>query len=271
MKLSLPLLSSVIAAFLAFGGCSSSKDSAATGKQCEPGKDYHCQCVNKDEGTHTCNEDGQSFTECLPCYGDQVISDDDVYVTTDDDGSNYEQPDDAGTLDATVSAGCGNGIAETGEQCDDKNLKDSDGCSKECKVEGKITGTNSCPGLSVHVWNDPVTFEATTTGFPNRHTISPSCTGYSGSSGLDRTFAVTAHKTGTLTLTVSNLPFEALLYYSTKACSDTNPMSYDACAYGGSKTSHSLSFSVTSGTSYVVVVDAGSAKQGAFTASFEIK
>jgi cysteine-rich repeat protein len=34
-----------------------------------------------------------------------------------------------------VQAGCGNGIVETGEDCDDGNLRDGDGCSKNCKSE----------------------------------------------------------------------------------------------------------------------------------------
>ncbi len=37
---------------------------------------------------------------------------------------------------ATVEQMCGNGAVEVGEQCDDGNLIDGDGCSSECKLEG---------------------------------------------------------------------------------------------------------------------------------------
>jgi cysteine-rich repeat protein len=37
------------------------------------------------------------------------------------------------------TATCGNGNLETGEECDDGNLIDSDGCSKACKIEGGFT------------------------------------------------------------------------------------------------------------------------------------
>ena len=30
---------------------------------------------------------------------------------------------------------CGNGIFEGNEQCDDRNTRDGDGCSAECRVE----------------------------------------------------------------------------------------------------------------------------------------
>ena len=47
-------------------------------------------------------------------------------------------------------AGCGNGIYEPslGEECDDNNTVDGDGCSKSCKCEsGKPKGDGTClPG-----------------------------------------------------------------------------------------------------------------------------
>jgi len=37
------------------------------------------------------------------------------------------------------STSCGNGNVETGEDCDDGNNKDGDGCSKDCKIEAGFT------------------------------------------------------------------------------------------------------------------------------------
>jgi cysteine-rich repeat protein len=43
---------------------------------------------------------------------------------------------------------CGNGVIEMGEQCDDGNTNDGDGCSSHCQVE--------CMGLGLYL--DPMTF-----------------------------------------------------------------------------------------------------------------
>lgn len=258
-------------ALVAFGGCTSTKDNAASDRICEPGKEYHCQCVNKDEGTHVCADDGKSFEACLPCYGDEVIGDDDPPYVYDYDAAT-EYPDDTGVSEAGADAGasCGNGVVETGEQCDDKNLKANDGCSTTCTVEGKAGGV-ACPGLPVHVWSTAVTFDSTTVGYPNTHEISPTCKTGTGYGAGDRSFAVTAHKSGTLTVTTSKGTFPPLVYYSTKACSETKPMAYDACAYDAAKMDQTLSFAVSAGATYLVVVDTSFAKQGTFTISFEIK
>lgn len=39
---------------------------------------------------------------------------------------------------------CGNGVQETGEDCDDGNLVDSDGCSSTCQTESAICGDSVC-------------------------------------------------------------------------------------------------------------------------------
>ena len=36
---------------------------------CTPHANVYCRCVDREEGTKRCNEDGQSFQECLPCDG----------------------------------------------------------------------------------------------------------------------------------------------------------------------------------------------------------
>ena len=48
-------------------------------------------------------------------------------------------------------ASCGNGITEAGEDCDDKNLDDTDGCRSDCKftckVDGDCSDKNLCNGV----------------------------------------------------------------------------------------------------------------------------
>lgn len=53
---------------------------------------------------------------------------------------------------AIGAAGCGNGIFETGEVCDDGNTTAGDGCSPTCQVE--IAGTITPPGGSVNLTVD---------------------------------------------------------------------------------------------------------------------
>ena len=43
--------------------------------------------------------------------------------------------------------GCGNGILDPGEECDDDNLDDCDGCSSSCKVEACGNGVKECNEL----------------------------------------------------------------------------------------------------------------------------
>lgn len=43
---------------------------------------------------------------------------------------------------------CGNGVVEPGEECDDGNLIDHDGCSSACKKEPLCTSCNPIPGLN---------------------------------------------------------------------------------------------------------------------------
>lgn len=52
----------------------------------------------------------------------------------DDDGGNQNQVD-AQVVDAQVFR-CGNGVLEPGEECDDSNRIDGDGCSYDCMFEG---------------------------------------------------------------------------------------------------------------------------------------
>ena len=37
---------------------------------------------------------------------------------------------------STVAPGCGNGVIEPGETCDDGNTTSGDGCSATCQIEG---------------------------------------------------------------------------------------------------------------------------------------
>jgi len=60
------------------------------------------------------------------------------------------------TASCNKNASCGNGIKETGEQCDDGNTANGDGCSASCKIEvtvvcgeGKAEGAEACDGTDL--------------------------------------------------------------------------------------------------------------------------
>ncbi len=57
------------------------------------------------------------------------------YVSVEDNGNNTEIPAYVLQLD-TIGIGCGNGIQEAGETCDDGNAVNGDGCSAQCAFEG---------------------------------------------------------------------------------------------------------------------------------------
>ena len=82
--------------------------------------------------------------------------------------------DDTGTTGCTYScpdAGCGNNILELGEECDDGNNTDGDGCSAGCQVEsedldgdGVADETDACPNSDL---SPAVTIESCDSEVPN--------------------------------------------------------------------------------------------------------
>ena len=125
--------------------CASSS-SGKTERLCTPGNYVFCRCANRQEGSKLCKDDGQSFEKCDPCDA----------LGLGEDPNPGPPPDD---FDASSPLpGCGNGIAEDGEDCDDKNAVDDDGCTKGCKLSTIVSGngaaqkSTSCPGMAVHIW-----------------------------------------------------------------------------------------------------------------------
>lgn len=255
------------------GGCASSSSAAdPTVVKCTPGNYVFCRCQNREEGTKLCNDDGHSFGKCEPCetLDNPVLPDD----------PNNPPPDlDGGDPDAQPSnASCGDKIVQDGEDCDDGNKVEDDGCDSTCHLAGSnpVT-TRSCPGLDTHVWSKPVTYVGTTVGSTQTGSLSPNCKSdgvnpTSGSLGPDRVFNVTAHKTGTMTVTTTDTDYDCLIYV-TQSCTST-PITSLTCAHNtigvGGET---MTFPVTAGQSYSVFVDgAGITKyQGVFRLTVSIQ
>jgi cysteine-rich repeat protein len=132
------------AAALLVAGCS--EDGAAS--VCDPGATQFCACPGGVEGAQACSDDGTRWEAC-DCGGADADADvdGDAGADTDVDGgadADVEVEADAdadtgGETDADVDDDegettpvCGNGIVETGEQCDDGNTVQADGCHNDC-------------------------------------------------------------------------------------------------------------------------------------------
>jgi hypothetical protein len=172
---------------------------------------------------------------------------------------------------------------QNGEDCDDKNTVETDGCDTNCKLAGtNPAATNNCPGLEVHVWGGAhkPTLTGSTTGAPKRG-VTPTCTNQpanstSGAAGGDRVFRVVAHKTGTLTVKVTDNNYDAFLFVVAdgKCLSANSNFEYLACRNGANgAAAETLSVPVNAGSQYHVFVDGagiGSDNEGNFRVTFEI-
>jgi cysteine-rich repeat protein len=237
--------------------CSSTPATPPAKDECRPGDAYYCRCANREEGSRVCNDDGKTYGPCEPCFGDPIEP------PIDDDASFPPDPPlDAGRdarADASDGAvGCSNGTVEAGEECDDGNRTPNDGCSTTCKLEGAPASSDKCPGMPVHVWTDPVVYTASTVAFVNDYTTQPSCGGTTGSLTPERVFAVTAHKTGMLRTVGSSATFDHMLYLSETCAPTGNVLANQVCANTVSGNGgETLTFPVTSGTTYYVVLEGG--------------
>ena len=99
-------------------------------RQCENGQTRQCGLTDIgacEFGTETC-EDG-FWGECVGAiYPVDETCDDDL----DNDCDNYSDNEDN---DCIIFPVCGNGIVEEGEECDDNNNINGDGCSSDCRIE----------------------------------------------------------------------------------------------------------------------------------------
>lgn len=241
-------------------GCSSSEGGGKASQICKPKAESYCRCADRAEGVKTCKDDGSGFSKCEPCETDQNPE---VPYEPGEEPDGAPPPDeDAGTDGSTTNPGCGDGVVQDGEDCDDKNKTDNDNCTTKCKLGGgDAPASRSCPGLDVHVWSAPVVYEGTTTASANSAT-SVACAnggGVTGSGAPDRVFKVTPHKNGTLKVDAST-NFNAYLYASNE-CKTTGANSTITCANASASTTggnETISFPVKAGTSYTVIADGAS-------------
>jgi cysteine-rich repeat protein len=280
MKLGTLFFGGALLAAVVFGCSAETK--AKNEKLCTPGAYVFCRCQDRQEGAKLCNETGDGFGKCEPCETD-TNPEIDPGGTSSSGGSSGDPftEDDGGTTEGGGGANCGNGVVDNGEDCDDKNSVDTDGCDTNCKLAGlNPAATNNCPGLEVHVWGGA--HKPTTTGSTNgsgNRAVTPNCTNQpanptSGAAAADRVFKVVAHKTGTLNVKVTDNNYDSFLYVVADGkCTGTN-VEYLACRNGvNGAGAETISVPVNAGSTYHVFIDGagiGTDKEGNFRVTFEI-
>ena len=143
--------------------CGDNTVNSAAGESCDPPAagvcSNNCQTIVAGmaycgdgivNGTEQCDAGMETTTCNLNCTftvcGDGVVNTTALEIC--DPGQN---PTCNSTCSGTLTAGCGNGVVETGEQCDDSNTISGDGCSSTCQFENlgttvSISGTPTGAG-----------------------------------------------------------------------------------------------------------------------------
>lgn len=247
--------------------CSSENDAPAP--LCPPLLQVYCRCQDRQEGTKRCAADGNSYGPCVPC---------ETADNPEDTTYNPASAIDAGSasgLETVADNGpgpCGDGIVNTGEECDVRDAVASDGCDATCKLSGTAPpATTDCPGLDVHLWKDGhlATLTSTTSG-GGTHRTSKACGAVetTGATATDRVFHVAVHASGTLKVGVTGVGYNAFLWSAAKCGDSVAPL---ACANDASTTaSELLTMPVIGGHYYYVFVDGAGASNnaGTFTVTF---
>ncbi len=164
------------------------------------------------------------------------------------------------TLDATLTAGaCGNGLVDSGEECDDGNVVDGDGCSASCAVE-RDPSTYTCPGKALRLEGSTpgprsLSVRGTTAPAAGQSVPANKWSTCGASTAPDVVYKVTSDIDGWATVKVKGTFNTALSIRTT--CPGTADL---ACAKAaGGSGAETLSFAMNKETDYFVVVDGATA------------
>jgi cysteine-rich repeat protein len=110
------------------------------GEFCD-GNRIACQ-INGESGTQTCNSVCDGYSGCVV---NTLCGNGFVNTGEECDDGNIVDGDGCSVIceleDSTIPTNpCGNGIVDTGETCDDGNIVEGDGCSAVCQIETAVCG-----------------------------------------------------------------------------------------------------------------------------------
>jgi cysteine-rich repeat protein len=256
-------------ALLPFAACSST---SANGTQCtnvgstkkfNPGENVFCTCPDGTQGLKVCGESG-SWEACGPCIPEEPY--------TEKDGGPVPVSD--------APYGCGDGVNDEDEACDDGNLKDNDLCSSQCLPTGKPAAAGTCTGQPVHVWSKAVEVPYDTSGYANRERAGSTCATIdggsprSGSTSPERVYEVVAHRDGNLVVSTLNSTFDHILYVRREcsiASTEIQCVNRSSNSTDTNRASETLSTPVKSGDKRYVFIDGAQNSEGSGSIKFEIQ
>ncbi|MBI2376998.1 MAG: DUF4215 domain-containing protein [Deltaproteobacteria bacterium] len=139
---------------------------------------------------------------------------------------------------------CGDGFVGAGEQCDDGNTADGDGCSSTCSIEFV------CPVADVDLGSATGAAVANGSNELLDDTTNPVCTG--GTGGHDAIFAWTAPASGSFTFTTAGSTFDTVIYLFGVGCDQI--ACHDDVAFPADPTS-TVTVDLSVGQAIWIVVD----------------
>lgn len=165
-------------------------------------------------------------------------------------------------LDVDVqTAVCGNGKAESPEECDDGNVISNDGCSATCTLEDKST-TSACPGMGYRLGAGTASFAGDTASMTNGGGSATGCV--SSGSGPNAIYAITPKVSGNLALSLL-ATYEGALLHVRRECSD-NATQTDCAGSSTALVPLTTNLPVTAEQTVFVFVDgASSSAKGLYT------
>ena len=199
-----------------------------------------------------------------------VVAEQTVYVFVDSKSTSAKG---LYTLDATLTAAeCGNGVVDSGEECDDGGKANGDGCSASCTVE-RDPATYTCPGAPLRLEGaapGPRTLRVrgTTTPLPGESLPASKFKACGHDKSPDVVYRVSSDIDGWLTARVKG-GFNTALSVRTSCPGGTTDL---ACADdAGGNGEEVLGFAIDKETDYFVVVDGElTGTSGAFELSLEV-
>ena len=172
-------------------------------------------------------------------------------------------PDGGSSSDPAV---CGDGKREHGEECDDGNNADGDGCSATCKTES--AGPNDvCPGVVIPLTLTGADLRKGSVSGTTESIFGQTGGSCGGASGKDAVYSVTSDVTGLLTAKLTST-FDSVLY-ARRTCDDAKTEA--ACNDApGSAGGEMIRVPVTKDQPVFLFIDGYGGSTGTFTLDVEV-